>query len=85
MASALGYQDEECGAPPIPHASHFRVAILRGLGVVEDAVNRQARESRAGRSNRKTVQALEHGSNLGADETRNRRGKKSQILACAVQ
>ena len=40
MASALGYQDEECGAPPIPHASHFRVAILRGLGVVEDAVNK---------------------------------------------
>ena len=29
---------EERGAPPIPHEGHFRVARLRGLGVVEDAL-----------------------------------------------
>jgi hypothetical protein len=33
-----GPPTEERGAPPIPHDGHFRVAILRGLGVVEDAL-----------------------------------------------
>ena len=36
----VGVPREECGAPSIPHESQFRVAILRGLGVVEDAVNK---------------------------------------------
>src|SRR6188474_1927334 len=34
----VGVPTEERGAPPIPHEGHFRVAIPRGLGVVEDAV-----------------------------------------------
>ena len=34
----VGVPSEERGAPPIPHEGHFRVAILRGLGVVEDAL-----------------------------------------------
>jgi hypothetical protein len=34
----VGVPTEERGAPPIPHEGHFRVAILRGLGVVEDAL-----------------------------------------------
>ena len=34
----VGVPREECGALPIPHEGHIRVAILRGLGVVEDAL-----------------------------------------------
>ena len=34
----VGVPREERGAPPIPHEGHFRVSILRGLGVVEDAL-----------------------------------------------
>jgi hypothetical protein len=37
MAIALGYQEKSV-LRPIPHEGHFRVAIPRGLGVVEDAV-----------------------------------------------
>ena len=29
---------EKRGAPPIPHEGHFRIARLRSLGVVEDAL-----------------------------------------------
>ena len=32
----VGVPTDERGAPPIPHEGHFRVAILRGVGVVED-------------------------------------------------
>ena len=34
----VGVPTEEGGAPPIPHEGHFRVSILRRLGVVEDAL-----------------------------------------------
>src|SRR4029079_12123120 len=34
----VGVPSEERGAPPVPHEGHFRVAILRGLGVVEDTL-----------------------------------------------
>src|SRR6476469_10865377 len=34
----VGIPREKRGAPPIPHEGHFRVAILRGLGVVKDAL-----------------------------------------------
>ena len=38
MAIALGYQLKSVERHRIPHEGHFRVAILRGLGVVEDAL-----------------------------------------------